>query len=88
MTHHHDHDHDHGRHHHHEIKSDLTFTEKMIKLLDHWVKHNEDHAGTYKDWAERAKAHQLTEIGVLLDDVHALTLQINVKLHQAAGKIH
>ena len=33
MTHHH---HDHDHYHHHEIKSDLTFKEKLIKLLDHW----------------------------------------------------
>ena len=84
MTHHH---HDHAHHHHHDIKSDLTFTEKLIKLLDHWVKHNEDHADTYKDWAEKAKDNELTEIGELLEEVHDLTLQINDKFRQAAAKV-
>ena len=84
MTHHH---HDHAHHHHHDIKSDLTFTEKLIKLLDHWVKHNEDHADTYKDWAEKAKDNELTEIAELLEEVHDLTLQINDKFRQAAAKV-
>lgn len=83
MTHHHDHEH----HHHHEIKSDLTFKEKLIKLLDHWVKHNQDHAETYRDWAEKAKDNELSEVGGLLDEVHALTMQINEKFKQAAAKI-
>jgi hypothetical protein len=101
MTHHHDHDHHHdhghdhdhdhdrghGHGHHHEIKSGLTFKEKMIKLLDHWVKHNHDHAANYQDWAEKAKTNGLPEIGVLLEDVHALTLQIDDTFKKAAAMI-
>jgi hypothetical protein len=88
MTHHHEHDHehhhDHGDHHHHDVKSELTFKEKMIKLMDHWIKHNLDHGTTYKDWAKKAKANDLPEIGALLEDVHDMTLQINDKFEMAA----
>jgi hypothetical protein len=85
MTHHHHHDHDHE--HHHEVKSDLTFKEKMIKLLDHWMKHNQDHAATYKDWAEKAKTNDLPEISLLLEEVHDMTLKINDKFKEAANII-
>jgi len=85
MTH---HDHDHGHHHHghhdHEVKSELSFDEKLIKLLEHWLKHNEDHAGNYKDWAEKARQNQLDAVGALLDDVCDLTAVINAKIESAA----
>ena len=79
MTHHHHHD-----HHDHEVKSELTFDEKLIKLLEHWLKHNDDHAGTYRDWAEKARQHQLEAVGVLLEDVCDLTADINAKFESAA----
>ncbi len=80
MTHHH-HTHD---HHDHDVKSELTFDEKLIKLLDHWLKHNQDHTGTYMDWAEKAKQNQMEAIGELLEDVCDLTAEINEKFKAAA----
>ena len=56
MSHHHDHDHSHGHAHDHDHSHEhahdhahqthdtLSFEEKMIKLLEHWIKHNDDHA--------------------------------------------
>lgn len=76
MTHHH--------HHSHEVKSELTFDEKLIKLLDHWLKHNEDHAGTYMDWAEKAKQNRMETVGALLEEVCELTAEISEKFKAAA----
>ena len=42
-------------HSHTETQNTLSFQEKMIKLLDHWIKHNDDHSKTYIDWAEKGK---------------------------------
>ncbi|MEN8246483.1 MAG: hypothetical protein ABFS43_16465 [Thermodesulfobacteriota bacterium] len=82
MTHHeHHHHHD---HHEHDVKSELSFDEKLIKLLDHWLKHNEDHAGTYRDWAEKARQNQLDAVAALLEDVCDLTEDINAKFESAA----
>jgi len=81
MTHHDDH---HHGHHDHEVKSELTFDEKLIKLLDHWLKHNDDHAGNYRDWAEKASQNQLEDVGALLEDVCDLTAEINAKFESAA----
>lgn len=77
MTHHHAH--------HHDIKSDLTFEERMIKLLEHWQKHNNDHAQTYMDWTEKAKANDLPQIAELLQEVNDLTLDINDRLKKAVA---
>ena len=79
MNHHH-HDHE---HHHHDTQSELTFDEKLIKLLDHWLKHNDDHARTYLDWAKKAAQNDREEVGRILEDVGALTAQISAKFEQA-----
>lgn len=73
----------HEHHHHHDVKSDLTFEEKLIKLLDHWLKHNQDHAHTYQEWATRARSHDLTQVGVLLDEIDDITQTIDERLKKA-----
>jgi len=76
MTHHHKHD--------HEIQSTLSFDEKMIKLLEHWIKHNDDHAQTYRDWAQKAKEKNMREASSLLEDAAEMTLMISKKFEEAA----
>jgi hypothetical protein len=75
MTHHHDHDHD--------VTSDLTFEEKLIKLLEHWLKHNHDHAHTYREWAERARTNDLSQVGTLIDEIGEMTQSIDGKIREA-----
>jgi len=79
MTHHHKHD--------HEIQSTLSFDEKMIKLLEHWIKHNDDHAQTYRDWAQKAKKKNMREASSLLEDAAEMTLMISKKFEEAAALI-
>ena len=75
MTHHHHHD--------HEIQSTLSFDEKMIKLLEHWIKHNEDHAQTYRDWAQKAKEKNKSKAAFMLEDAAEMTLSISKKFELA-----
>lgn len=82
MTHHHHHHHHH--HHDHDIESTLSFDEKMIKLLGHWIKHNDDHAETYRDWAKKAKEKDMDNVGSLLEDAAEMTLLISKKFEEAA----
>ena len=79
----HHHDHHHNHEHHHNTETSLTFEEKMIKLLKHWIKHNEDHAVTYREWAEKATTANMTEIPSLLDDAAKMNISINKKLEEA-----
>ena len=32
-----------------------TDMEKLEILLQHWVEHNEEHAGEFQEWAQKAK---------------------------------
>ena len=75
MTHHHHHD--------HEMQSSLSFDEKMIKLLDHWIKHNDDHAQTYRDWAQKAKEKNKIKSALMLEDAAEMTLSISKKFEMA-----
>ena len=69
-------------HHDHESKSALSFNEKLIIRLEHWAKHNDDHAKTYADWAQLAKENDLAEAGALLDDVAKMTRLITGKFEE------
>lgn len=100
MTHHHDHDHGHHHHEHqhdhhehchhdhhehsHGQAGEMPFGEKMAKLLDHWLKHNADHAENYRDWARKASENHMEDVGKLLEEVAVMTMEINRKFEAAA----
>ena len=72
-------------HHHHdqEMQSVLSFDEKMIKLLKHWINHNDDHAQTYRDWAQKAKEKNKSKAALMLEDAAEMTLSISKKFESA-----
>ena len=74
-------------HHHHHAEEEMPFAEKMEKLLQHWIKHNVDHAQTYRDWKAKAEQEGLvTTTGILEDAASAMT-DLNQKLEQALQEI-
>ena len=81
MSHHHDHDH------HHEVQSEMPFEEKMVKLLDHWIRHNDDHAGTYREWAEKARENHLEATANLLNEAAQMTVSINSRFEAALSAL-
>jgi hypothetical protein len=91
MSHHHDdHEHHHKEHlhhgeeHGHEHKHDAPEPlQKLIKMVEHWIHHNEDHAQSFKDWAGRARELEKGEVATLLEDVAYQSLQQNEQLRRA-----
>jgi len=79
----------HHHHHHndHDSHGELSFDEKMAKMLDHWIKHNQDHALNYRNWAEKAKANGKDDAGVLLGEAADISLAINAKFEAAMAII-
>jgi hypothetical protein len=67
--------------------SPLSFEEKMIKLLSHWIKHNDDHANTYTEWAEKTKAADMAAIGTLLTEAAEITRSISTKFETALNQL-
>ncbi len=80
-----DHGHDHS--HTHEPPAEISFHQKMEKLLDHWLKHNTDHAESYTDWAQKAEEQGMTGVAQLLKEISDMTLSINKKFEEAAELI-
>jgi len=76
-------------HHHqdHDSHDEMPFGEKLIKLLSHWIKHNEDHALNYRNWAEKAKANDRGEAAELLEEAAEMSLTINQKFEAALAML-
>lgn len=93
MSHHHDHNHGHSHDHDHEhdrrsdIQSELTDTEKLIKLLNHWISHNQSHADTYDQWARRIKDQGNPEAADLLFEAVNATHSISGLFEQALERL-
>lgn len=83
---HHDHDHDHKHQHDHSehaSKDTLTFPQKARRLLEHWIHHNEDHASSYRQWAEEFRKNDLAATAEPLEKAAQATADINRSLEQA-----
>jgi len=65
----------------------MPFDEKFFKMLNHWIKHNEDHAVNYRNWAEKAKANGQEKAGTLLEEAAEMSLAVNDRFHKALALI-
>lgn len=81
------HHHEHGHHHHHHTEEEIPFIQKMEKLLDHWIKHNLDHAKSYRDWKVKAEKESLTGLAEVLEEAAQATTQLNEKLEKALQEL-
>ncbi len=84
---HHEHGHGHGHGHDHPHSSHapaaMPFAEKLVKRLEHWHRHNEDHLGDYQQWVTEAQRQGRTEVAAHLQEVAVLTGQISDRLARA-----
>ena len=84
----HDHSNDHSHDHSHASSPSLSFNDKMVKLLAHWIQHNDDHASNYRDWANQATEKGLSHIAEKLEDAARLTDQITDTFTEANQLLH
>lgn len=73
---------DHSRHEphshdRHDAVDELSPKEKLLKLLEYWMKHNEEHARTYRQWAETAGAQSMPEVALRLKEAAEATVAVN-----------
>ena len=74
-------------HHDHDSHEEMPFDEKLMKLLSHWIKHNQDHALNYRTWAEKAKINGKRETAGLLEEAAEMSLTINEKFEAALARL-
>ncbi|MFW6147742.1 MAG: hypothetical protein ACOC6B_05045 [Thermodesulfobacteriota bacterium] len=73
-------------HHHHDdtgFKGGLSDKKKLKKLLEYWIKHNEDHADTYREWSQKAVSLEMQDIAGILNEASNTTLSINAQFQKA-----
>lgn len=56
--------------------------EKLKKMAEHWLGHNEEHARSYRLWATRAKEAGRIEPGEILEDIAREMLEQNRRLER------
>ena len=82
MNHHHHHEHNGS-----ELKGMVTEKEKLGKLLNYWLKHNEEHANTYLEWSKKARAEGLNDVAEMLKEASNKALSLNALFLEALKKL-
>jgi len=77
------HHNNHKHHHSHEDEKNISNKEKIVKLLNHWIKHNDDHTENYKKWAQIAKSENMLELSEVLEDIAKKSKDMNVLFEKA-----
>lgn len=65
----------------------LSDMAKLAHLLEHWQSHNNDHAGNYREWADKARRDGKTEAAGMLQEAADLTDRITELFAKAKGSM-
>ena len=60
---------------------------KLKTILNYWVKHNEEHSQEFKEWAEKARASEESEVGDQISQAAEVMEKVNDLLLQAMNKL-
>jgi hypothetical protein len=55
--------------------------------MEHWLRHNQDHADSYKDWAIRARGIGEEQVAEILEDVADMNHAQNEKIRKAMTRL-
>lgn len=61
--------------------------EKLRKLIPHWMEHNDEHAETYRNWAEKASSMGMNELSMTLKKLHQETKKLKELFEKAMRMI-
>jgi hypothetical protein len=62
--------------------------EKLKTLIPHWMEHNDEHAETYKNWAEKMSSSEKSELSEILMRLHQETRTLRELFEEAMRRIH
>jgi cobalt/nickel transport system ATP-binding protein len=65
------------------VSGEKSEIEKLKILIGHWIEHNHEHAGTYTQWAEKAKAAGNPDLAQMLLEIAAETKKMNALFEKA-----
>jgi hypothetical protein len=61
--------------------------DRLILLVNHWIRHNREHMAEYLKLAEKLESQGLSEIASSIRDVYLLVLQANDSLSAARNTL-
>jgi hypothetical protein len=56
--------------------------EKLKKMTEYWISHNEEHARSYRLWAGRARGAGYGEPGDILEQIASEVVEMNERLRK------
>lgn len=86
-SHNHGHSHDHDHSHDHGHTHELSFEQKLEKLFDHWIDHNESHRETFLTWAQRAREAKLDRVADQIEKAGQVAGEITRLLKEAEKEL-
>jgi len=91
MSHHHDHSHDHHHDHSHAHShgpgGEMPFADKLARLLEHWIQHNDDHIRSYREWAEKARSQGFDQAAERIDKAAEITAAVTEAFEKARRSV-
>ncbi len=60
----------------------VTGIEKLKKMTEYWISHNEEHARSYRLWAGRARDAGYGEPGDMLEQIASEVVEMNERLRK------
>ena len=88
----HSHTHNHNNDHCHENQDhshshELSFEQKLEKLISHWIDHNNSHKETFMTWAERAKQANLAAVAEAIEKAALAAEEVTKILQEGLQKL-
>jgi len=76
-------------HEHHQEHGDVGGDDlrKLQILLPHWIEHNQEHAGSFREWAARARYMGLEEVAIHIEMAVEKMEACNEALGEAIGSL-
>ena len=83
----HDHDHGHSHDHTHSHETAGSDSDKLKKLMDYWIDHNNDHIDDNEKWLKKTEEMGLGDVALDLKEVTKLLKEVNKHIESARTKL-
>lgn len=60
---------------------------RLMKLIEHWAEHNDEHGERYKESAEEVKELGLVDASIELQEAHLKSREISGHLRKALSQV-
>ena len=73
----------HSRHEHGSGHEPVSDSQRLKKMIEHWLGHSDDHARSYGEWAQKARLAGREDVAKVLEELAAETLDQKRKIEKA-----